>query len=233
MDGGFARDGEDDFIHEMAEDGTGNESTMEIRFEIPRNREDDMTDDDEDTDEDMSAEDGEEVDEDAEDEDEENNNLEEDDAHQMSHPDTDQEDREMDEEEFDEDLLEEDDDEDEDEEGVILRLEEGINGINVFDHIEVFGGSNNLSGDTLRVMPLDIFGTRRQGRSTSIYNLLGRASDHGVLDHPLLEEPSSTLNFSHQGQPGISYLHYNLRPSQIAFFICQETAIVICLILLA
>lgn len=201
MDGGFARDGEDDFMHEMAEDGTGNESTMEIRFEIPRNREDDMADDDEDTDEDMSAEDGEEVDEDDEDEDEENNNLEEDDAHQMSHPDTDQEDREMDEEEFDEDLLEEDDDEDEDEEGVILRLEEGINGINVFDHIEVFGGSNNLSGDTLRVMPLDIFGTRRQGRSTSIYNLLGRASDHGVLDHPLLEEPSSTLNFSHQGQP--------------------------------
>jgi hypothetical protein len=41
------------------------------------------------------------------------------------------------------------------------------------------------------------------------------------------------LNFSHQGQPGISYLHYNLRPSQIAFFICQELAIVICLILLA
>lgn len=202
MDGGFARDGEDDFMHEMAEDGTGNESTMEIRFEIPRNREDDMADDDEDTDEDMSADDGEEVDEDDEDEDddEENNNLEEDDAHQMSHPDTDQDDREMDEEEFDEDLLE-DDDEDEDEEGVILRLEEGINGINVFDHIEVFGGSNNLSGDTLRVMPLDIFGTRRQGRSTSIYNLLGRASDHGVLDHPLLEEPSSMLNLPHQGQP--------------------------------
>ncbi|KAJ1257365.1 hypothetical protein BS78_K086400 [Paspalum vaginatum] len=198
MDGSFARDGEDDFMHEMAEDGTGNESTMEIRFEIPRNREDDMADDNEDTDEDMSADDGEEVDEDDEDEDEENNNLEDDDAHRMSHADTDQDDREMD-EEFDEDLLEEDD-EDEDEEGVILRLEEGINGINVFDHIEVFGGSNNLSGDTLRVMPLDIFGTRRQGRSTSIYNLLGRASDHSVLDHPLLEEPSSMLNLP-QGQP--------------------------------
>ncbi|XP_062203891.1 E3 ubiquitin-protein ligase UPL1-like [Phragmites australis] len=205
MDGSFARDGEDDFMHEMAEDGTGNESTMEIRFEIPRNREDDMADDDEDTDEDMPADDGEEDDEedddDDEDEDEENNNLEEDDAHQMSHPDTDQDDREMDEDEFDEDLLEEDDDEDEDEEGVILRLEEGINGINVFDHIEVFGGSNNLSADTLRVMPLDIFGTRRQGRSTSIYNLLGRASDHGVVDHPLLEEPSSMLHLPHQGQP--------------------------------
>ena len=213
MDGGFARDGEDDFMHEMAEDGTGNESTMEIRFEIPRNREDDMADDDEDTDEDMSADDGDEVDEDDEDEDEdeENNNLEEDDAHQMSHPDTDQDDREMDEEEFDEDLLEEDDDEDEDEEGVILRLEEGINGINVFDHIEVFGGSNNLAGDTLRVMPLDIFGTRRQGRSTSIYNLLGRGSDHGVLDHPLLEEPSSILNLPHQGQPGICFIYQPTR----------------------
>ncbi|AQK40054.1 E3 ubiquitin-protein ligase UPL1 [Zea mays] len=196
MDGGFARDGEDDFMHEMAEDGTGDGSTMEIRIEIPRNREDDMAPAADDTDEDISAEDGE----DDEDEDEENNNLEEDDAHRMSHPDTDQEDREMDEEEFDEDLLEEDD-EDEDEEGVILRLEEGINGINVLDHVEVFGGSNNLSGDTLRVMPLDIFGTRRQGRSTSIYNLLGRASDHGVLDHPLLEEPSSTTNFSDQGHP--------------------------------
>ncbi|RLN00081.1 E3 ubiquitin-protein ligase UPL1-like isoform X2 [Panicum miliaceum] len=68
------------------------------------------------------------------------------------------------------------------------------------DGTEVFGGSNNLAGDTLRVMPLDIFGTRRQGRSTSIYNLLGRASDHGVLDHPLLEEPSSILNLPHQGQ---------------------------------
>ncbi|KAF7064261.1 hypothetical protein CFC21_070622 [Triticum aestivum] len=190
IDGGFAHDGEDDFMHEIAEDRTGNESTMDIRFDIPRNREDDMAEDEDDSDEDMSGDDGEEVDED--DDDEENNNLEEDDAHQISHADTDQDDREIDEEEFDEDLLEEDDD-DEDEEGVILRLEEGINGINVFDHIEVFGGSNNVSGDTLRVMPLDIFGTRRQGRSTSIYNLLGRASDQGVLDHPLLEEPSMLL----------------------------------------
>ncbi|XP_051186843.1 E3 ubiquitin-protein ligase UPL1 isoform X2 [Lolium perenne] len=198
LDGGFARDGEDDFMHEIADDRAGNESTMDIRFDIPHRE--DMAEDDDDSDEDMSADDGEEVDEDDEDEDEENNNLEEDDAHQISHPDTDQDDREIDEEEFDEDLLEEDDDEDDDEEGVILRLEEGINGINVFDHIEVFGGSNNLSGDTLRVMPLDIFGTRRQGRSTSIYNLLGRASDQGILDHPLLEEPSMLL--PPQRQPG-------------------------------
>ncbi|KAG8048577.1 hypothetical protein GUJ93_ZPchr0009g267 [Zizania palustris] len=208
LDGGFARDGEDDFMHEIAEDGTANESTMEIRFEIPRNREDDMADDNDDSDEDMSADDGEEVDED-EDEDEENNNLEED-AHQMSHPDTDQDDREIDEEEFDEDLLEEDDDEDEDE-GVILRLEEGINGINVFDHIEIFGGSNNLSGDTLRVMPLDIFGTRRQGRSTSIYNLLGRAGDHGVFDHPLLEEPSSVVHLPQPRQDNLVEMAFSDR----------------------
>jgi E3 ubiquitin-protein ligase HUWE1 len=157
IDGGFAHDGEDDFMHEIAEDRTGNESTMDIRFDIPRNRDDDMAEDEDDSDEDMSADDGEEVDED--DDEEENNNLEEDDAHQISHADTDQDDREIDEEEFDEDLLEEDDDDDEDEEGVILRLEEGINGINVFDHIEVFGSTNNVAGDTLRVMPLDIFGT--------------------------------------------------------------------------
>jgi E3 ubiquitin-protein ligase HUWE1 len=209
LDGGFARDGEDDFMHEIADDRAGNESTMDIRFDIPHRE--DMAEDDDDSDEDMSADDGEEVDEDDEDEDEENNNLEEDDAHQISHPDTDQDDREIDEEEFDEDLLEEDDDEDDDEEGVILRLEEGINGINVFDHIEVFGGSNNLSGDTLRVMPLDIFGTRRQGRSTSIYNLLGRANDQGILDHPLLEEPSMLL--PQQRQPGIHIVCYYVQIS--------------------
>ena len=42
IDGGFAHDGEDDFMHEIAEDRTGNKSTMNNRFDIPRNREDDM-----------------------------------------------------------------------------------------------------------------------------------------------------------------------------------------------
>ncbi|XP_026661935.2 E3 ubiquitin-protein ligase UPL2-like isoform X2 [Phoenix dactylifera] len=196
LDGGFARESEDDFMHEASEDGAGNEngmSPMEIRFDIPRNAEDEMGDEDDD----MSGDDGDEVDED----DEDNIDLEEDDLHQMSHPDTDQDEHEVDDEEFDEDgLEEEDDDDDEDDDEVILRLEEGFNGINVFDHIEVFGG-NNFSRETLGVMPLDIFGSRRQGRTTSIYNLLGRAGDHGIhLEHPLLEDPSSFRHFVHQRQ---------------------------------
>ncbi|XP_009379977.2 E3 ubiquitin-protein ligase UPL1 isoform X1 [Musa acuminata AAA Group] len=195
LDGNFAREAEDDFMHEASEDGTGLEngvSTVEIRFEIPQNAEDDMGD--EDDDEDMSGDEGE-VDEDDED-DEENNDLEEDEVHQMSHPDTDHDDHEIDDEEFDEDVLEEEDDDDDDDDGVILRLEEGFSGINVFDHIEVLGGDN------FSVMPLDIFGSRRQGRTTSIYNLIGRTGDHGALhfDHPLLEEPSSFRQLVHQRQ---------------------------------
>ncbi|MQL76681.1 hypothetical protein Taro_009068 [Colocasia esculenta] len=110
-------------------------------------------------------------------------------------------DHEMD-DEFDEDVLEEEDEDDEDDgDGVILRLEEGINGINVFDHIEVFGEGNNFSNETLRVMPLEVFGSRRQGRSTSIINLLGgRAGDHGIpAEHPFLMEPS-TRHLIHQRQ---------------------------------
>ncbi|XP_019701852.1 E3 ubiquitin-protein ligase UPL2 [Elaeis guineensis] len=202
LDGGFSREAEDDFMHEASEDGAGLEngiSTVEIRFDIPRDAEDEMGDDDED--EDMSGDDGDEVDEDDDEDDEENNDLEEDEVHQMSHPDTDQDDQEIDDEEFDEDVLEEEDDDDEDDDGVILRLEEGLNGINVFDHIEVFSGNNNFSSETLHVMPLDIFGSRRQGRTTSIYNLLGRPGDHGVhLEHPLLEQPSSFRHLVHQRQ---------------------------------
>ncbi|XP_042384907.1 E3 ubiquitin-protein ligase UPL1-like [Zingiber officinale] len=193
---GFAREAEDDFMHEASEDGTGIEngvSTVEIRFDIQQNAEDDMgDDDDDDDDEDMSGDEGEEVDED----DDDNNDLEEDEVHQTSHPDTDHDEHEMDDEEFDEDVLEEEDDDNEDDDGVILQLEEGISGINVFDHIEVLG-SDNFS-----VMPVDIFGSRRQGRTTSIYNLLGRTGDNSALhlEHPLLEEPSSYRHLVHQRQ---------------------------------
>ncbi|XP_042436845.1 E3 ubiquitin-protein ligase UPL1-like [Zingiber officinale] len=195
MNGVFSHEAEDDFMHEVSEDGTGMDngvSSVEIRFEISQNVEDDMGDDDED--EDMSG-DGEEVD-DEEDDDEENNDLEEDEVHQISHPDIDHDDHEIDDEEFDEDVLEEEDDDDEDDDGVILRLEEGISGINVFDQFEVLG-SDNFS-----VMPLDIFGSRRQGRTTSIYNLLGRTGDHTSLhlEHPLLGEPSSFRHLVHQRQ---------------------------------
>nr|XP_009404258.1 PREDICTED: E3 ubiquitin-protein ligase UPL1-like [Musa acuminata subsp. malaccensis] len=195
LDGGFAREAEDDFMREASEDGIGLEngvSTVEIRFDIPQNAEDGMGD--EDDDEDMSGDEGE-VDEEDDEDDEENNDLEEDEVHQMSHPDTDHDDHEIDDEEFDEDVLEEEDDDDEEDDGVILRLEEGISGINVFDHIEVLGSDN------FAAMP-DIFGSRRQGRTTSIYNLLGRTGDHSALhlEHPLLEEPSSFRHLVHQRQ---------------------------------
>ncbi|KAL0906611.1 hypothetical protein M5K25_025120 [Dendrobium thyrsiflorum] len=185
MDGSFARETEDDFMHETSEDGGVLEngiSTVEITFELPHNAGDDIGDEDED--EDMSEDDdGDEVEEDEdEDEDEdENNDLEEDDV-QMMHPDTDHDDHEID-EEFD---LEEEEEDDEDD-GVILRLEEGVNGMNVFDHIEVFSGGNNFPSGTLLL-------GRRQEFVSSMTNRLGRANDHGVNpEHPLLEEPSSFL----------------------------------------
>ncbi|XP_010277573.1 PREDICTED: E3 ubiquitin-protein ligase UPL2-like isoform X2 [Nelumbo nucifera] len=184
---------EDDFMHETSGEAGTLENSLEsvgIRFDIPHNVQDNLVDEDED--EEMSGDDGDED----EDEDDEHNDLEEDEVHHMSHPDTDQDDHEIDEDDFDEDVLEEEDEDDEDdEEGVILRLEEGINGINVFDHIEVFGRENSFANDTLRVMPVEVFGSRRHGRTTSIYNLLGRTSDHGVpSQHPLLIEPASTLH---------------------------------------
>ncbi|XP_077234089.1 E3 ubiquitin-protein ligase UPL2-like isoform X2 [Tasmannia lanceolata] len=187
LDGGFAPENEDDFMHVTSEEGGSLENgvaTVGIRFDIPHNEQ-------EDDDEEMTGDDG---DEEEDEDDEGNNDLEEDEVHHhLSHPDTDQDDHEIDEDEFDEDVLEEEDDDDEDDEdGVILRLEEGINGINVLDHIDVFNRDGNFPNDTLHVMPVEVFGSRRQGRTTSIYNLLGRTGDpSGPLQHPLLVEPSS------------------------------------------
>lgn len=191
MNGGFPPEREDDFMHEASEEpgGIGNGiASAEIGFDIPHNVQGNSVDED---DEEMSA--AEEEDEDEVDEEEENNDFEEDDVHHMSHPDTDQDEHELDEDEFDEDVVEDEDEDDEDDEdGVILRLEEGINDINVFDHIEVFGRENHFSNDTLHVMPVEVFGSRRHGRTTSIYSLLGRNGDSGApLQHPLLVEPSS------------------------------------------
>lgn len=207
--------GEDDYMHETSEEGRDLENGMEtvgIRFEIQPHVQENI---DEDDDEEMSGDDdGEEVDEDEEDEDdedeeEEQNDLEEDDVHHhLPHPDTDQDDHEIDDDEFDEEVIEEEDDDDEDDEdGVILRLEEGINGINVFDHIEVFGRDQGFPNETLHVMPVEVFGSRRQGRTTSIYNLLGRGTDNGSpSQHPLLLEPSAV--FSSPGrQTGNSFLY--------------------------
>ncbi|KAL5559936.1 hypothetical protein UlMin_036147 [Ulmus minor] len=197
LDGGFAPATEDDYMHETSEEARGLENgidTMGIRFEIqPHVQENlDEDDDDEEDDEEMSGDDGEEVDEDEDEDDEEHNDLE-DEVHRLPHPDTDQDDHEIDDDEFDEEVLEEDDeDDDDDEDGVILRLEEGINGINVFDHIEVFGRDHSFPNDALHVMPVEVFGSRRQGRTTSIYSLLGRTGEASAPSrHPLLVGPSS------------------------------------------
>ncbi|CDP00938.1 unnamed protein product [Coffea canephora] len=208
MDGGFAAP-EEDYMHETPEDTRGVENGLDsvaVRFEIQpdvqENLDDDEEDEEEDEDEDdeMSGDEGDEVDEDGDDE--EQNILEEDEVHHLPHHDTDQDDHEIDEDEFDEEVMEEEEEDDEDDEdGVILRLGGGMNGINVFDHIEVFGRESSFSSETLHVMPVEVFGSRRQGRTTSIYNLLGRSGDSIVpSQHPLLVEPSSSPAAS-LGQP--------------------------------
>ncbi|KAL3514293.1 hypothetical protein ACH5RR_027010, partial [Cinchona calisaya] len=206
--GGFAAP-EDDYMHENSQDTRSVENGLEsvaIRFEIQPDvqenldEEEEEEDEDEDEDDEMSGDEGDEVDEDGDDE---HNVLEEDEVHHLPHHDTDQDDHEIDEDEFDEEVMEEEeeDDDDDDEDGVILRLGGGMNGINVFDHIEVLGREPSLSSDTLHVMPVDFFGSRRQGRTTSIYNLLGRSSDSTVhTQHPLLVEPSSSLQTGSVGQ---------------------------------
>ncbi|GAV85395.1 UBA domain-containing protein/DUF913 domain-containing protein [Cephalotus follicularis] len=195
LDEGFAHANDEDYMQETSEDTRGLENgidTMGIRFEIqPHVRE--SLDEDEDEDEDMSGDDGDEVDEDDDEDDEEHNDLEEDEVHHLPHADTDQDDHEMDDDEFDEEVLDEDEEDDED--GVILRLEEGFNGINVLDHIEVFSRDHSFPDETLHVMPVEVFGSRRQGRTTSIYSLLGRSGDSAAPSrHPLLLGPSSSLH---------------------------------------
>ncbi|KAI3689153.1 hypothetical protein L2E82_47103 [Cichorium intybus] len=178
-----------------------------IRFEIQHDNQESNEDDDED----MSEGDDDDDDEEDGDEDENNDIEEDEEVHHLPHLDTDQDDHEheheheneIDEDEFDEDMIEEeeeeDDDEDDDDEedddgGVILGLGEEMNGMNVLDQIEVFGRDHGFSNDALQVMPVEIFGTsRRQGRTTSIYNLLGRTRDASApSQHPLLMDPSAS-----------------------------------------
>lgn len=194
LDGSFAPN-DDDYMHDTPEDGRGLENEVDgvgIRFEIQADMQENL---DEDDDEEMSADDGDDGDDDEDDEDDdERNDLEDD--HHLAHPDIDPDDvHEMDEDDFDEDVLEEEDEDDEDdEEGLILRLEEGINGINVLDHIEVFGRDHSFANETLQVMPVELFGSRRQGRSTSIYNLLGRGDTTVPSQHPLLVNSHRTTS---------------------------------------
>lgn len=211
LDGGFAPGAEDDYMHELSEEARGLENgvaTVELRFDISHDGQDNLNDEDSDDDEDDDDGEGNEMSRDEDEDDEENNDLEEDEVHDMSHPDMDQEEHEIDEDEFDEDELEEEDNgDDDDEDGVTLRLE-GVDGIDVLNQIEVFSRDYNFVNDTFPVMPVDVFGSRRQGRTTSIYNLIGRNGDHGTPpQHPLLVEPSSSQHSLTSRQSG-QFLFY-------------------------
>ncbi|CAI8585799.1 unnamed protein product [Vicia faba] len=195
LNGNFPPANEDDYMHENSEDARDVENGMEsvgLHLEIQPHGQENL-DEDDDEDDDMSGDEGEDVDEDEE-EDEEHNDLEHE-VHHLPHPDTDQDDHEIDDDDFDDEVMEEDDEEDEeDEDGVILRLEEGINGINVLDHIEVLGRDNTFPNEAFRVMPVEVFGSRRPGRTTSIYSLLGRTGATAMPSrHPLLVDPSSSF----------------------------------------
>ncbi|KAK8600955.1 hypothetical protein V6N13_059305 [Hibiscus sabdariffa] len=186
LNGGFAPASED-YMQETSEDARGNGvDNVGIHFEIQPHEQENLEEDDDE----MSGDDGDEVDED--DDDEGHNDLEGDDVHHLPHPDTDQDDHEID-DEFDDEVLEEDDEDGGDDNGgVILRSEEGINGMDVFDHIDVFGRDHSFANETLHVMPVEVFGSRRQGRTTSIYSLLGRTGENSAPSrHPLLLGPSS------------------------------------------
>ncbi|KAJ0920961.1 putative HECT domain-containing protein [Helianthus annuus] len=187
---------EDDYMHETSGNTNGFDS-VGIRFEIQPDSQESLDEDDDE----MSGDEGDEGDEEEEEEEEEeedggNNDLEDEVHHHLPHLDTDQDDNEIDEDEFDEDMIEEEDDEEDEEDGegdgdgrVILGLSEEMNGINMLDHIEVFGRDND---DTFHMMPVEVFGSRRQGRTTSIYNLLGRSRETSApAQHPLLIDPSS------------------------------------------
>ncbi|KAK7301089.1 hypothetical protein RJT34_11949 [Clitoria ternatea] len=192
LDGTFAPANEDDYMHENSEDARDIDNRMEnvgLQFDIQPHGQENLDEDDEE--DDMSGDEVEDVDEDEED-DEGHNDLE-DEVHHLPHPDTDQDDHEIDDDDFDDEVMEEEDEDDEeDEDGVILRLEEGINGINVFDHIEVLGRDNSFPNDAFHVMPVEVLGSRRAGRTTSIYSLLGRTGDTAMPSHhPLLVEPTS------------------------------------------
>ncbi|MBA0691792.1 hypothetical protein Goari_009403, partial [Gossypium aridum] len=59
------------------------------------------------------------------------------------------------------------------------------------------GRDHNFADETLRVMPIEVFGSRRQGRTTSIYSLLGRSGENSTPSrHPLLLGPSSLQSAS-------------------------------------
>nr|GEW74958.1 E3 ubiquitin-protein ligase UPL2-like [Tanacetum cinerariifolium] len=192
IDGGYTPPSEDDFKTRKVGDACSSEiefgifcrlshseRSNRLRFKIQPDIRESLDEDEED----MPGDEDDEINEDEDGDDEGRNDLEEDEEHHLPHPDTNQDDHEI-EDEFDEDMIEEEDEEDDDG-GVILRLGEGMNGINLLDHVEVFGRDHSVPNDTLHVMPVEVFGSRRQGRTTSIYNLLG---DQIMLAMDILKE---------------------------------------------
>ncbi|XP_039041914.1 E3 ubiquitin-protein ligase UPL2-like isoform X2 [Hibiscus syriacus] len=210
LNGSFGPATEDDYMRETSEDGRGLGNGIEnlgIHFEIQPHEQENLDDDDDDE---MSGDEGDDDDDD-DDEDEDHNDLEEDDVHHLSHPDTDQDDHEIDDDEFDDEVLEDDDEDDGDDEGgVILRLEEGLNEMDMFDQIEVFGRDNSFANETLHVMPVEVFGSTRHER-TSIYSPLGRSGENsGSSTHPLLVGPSSLHSAStRQSENSRDMIHSN------------------------
>ncbi|KAG2391709.1 E3 ubiquitin-protein [Vigna angularis] len=74
-------------------------------------------------------------------------------------------------------------------------LENGMENVGLQD--------NSFANEAFHVMPLEVFGSRRPGRTTSIYSLLGRTGDTALPSrHPLLLEPSSFPPLT--GQSGYS-----------------------------
>ncbi|KAM7259413.1 hypothetical protein ACFE04_015154 [Oxalis oulophora] len=60
---------------------------------------------------------------------------------------------------------------------------------------QVFSRDHNFGDEGLQVMPLEVFDSRRQGRSTSIYSLLGRNGNGAAASqHPLLSGPTSSVS---------------------------------------
>ncbi|PPR94337.1 hypothetical protein GOBAR_AA26326 [Gossypium barbadense] len=58
--------------------------------------------------------------------------------------------------------------------------------------IEVLGRDHSFASEALHVMPVEVFGSRRHDRTTSIYSPLGRSGENsGPSTHPLLVGPSS------------------------------------------
>ncbi|GLJ53784.1 hypothetical protein SUGI_1147870 [Cryptomeria japonica] len=173
---------EEDFTHESVE-----EDGVVADYSMDNGGQDSSADEDEE--EEMSGDGGEEdAEDDDEDEEEDDEELDEDDVHHLSHPDADQDDQDVHElgDDFDEDDILEDEEDDDDENNFIFRLEDGID---MFNHFEVLGREGDFPSDPFHVMPIEeVFGAnRRQGRTTSIYNLLGRTDDRGAaFQHPLL-----------------------------------------------